>query len=459
MKHKHPLGPNLLNRILLPVTLALMLFSGAASATLPVAVNGSDLPSLAPMVEKVVPAVVNIATRGHIDVQNHPMQSDPLFQYFFRGMEPQRKETKSLGSGVVIDKDEGYIVTNHHVVEGADEITITLHNGQQYEAKVVGSDPEADVAVVKVEGDNLDALQFADSDDLRVGDFVVAVGNPFGLGQTVTSGIISALGRTGLGIEGYENFIQTDASINPGNSGGALVNLRGELVGLNTAIIAAGGAGNVGIGFAIPINMVRQIVDQLIEFGEVRRGMLGVVMQNLTPDLANAFGLDLHQGVVISQVIEKSAAEKAGLKAGDVVLSIDGVPVKSASAMRNIVGMLRVGETMKVKVIRDNKELTLKATIQDADAQSVEGDRLNQRLAGATIEQTEKDGQVYLEVTKVERGSAAWNARLREGDIILSVNRRAVKNIEELRKVLGSADKQILLNVQRGRTALFILIQ
>ena len=459
MKHKHPQGPNLLNRILLPVSLALMLFSGTASATLPVAVNGSDLPSLAPMVAKVVPAVVNIATRGHVDVQNHPMQSDPLFQYFFRGMEPQRKETTSLGSGVVIDKDEGYIVTNHHVVEGADEITITLHNGKQYEAKVVGSDPEADVAVVKVEGNDLDALQFADSDDLRVGDFVVAVGNPFGLGQTVTSGIISALGRTGLGIEGYENFIQTDASINPGNSGGALVNLRGELIGLNTAIIAAGGAGNVGIGFAIPINMVRQIVDQLIEFGEVRRGMLGVVMQNLTPDLANAFGLDLHQGVVISQVIEKSAAEKAGLKAGDVVLSIDGVPVKSASAMRNIVGMLRVGETMKVKVIRDNKELTLKATIQDADAQSVEGDRLNQRLAGATIEQTEKDGQVYLEVTKVERGSAAWNARLREGDIILSVNRRAVKNIEELRKVLGSADKQILLNVQRGRTALFILIQ
>ena len=459
MTLKHPLNPTLLNRILLPLSLVILLFSVGAGATLPVAINGSEMPSLAPMVEKVVPAVVNIATRGHVDVQNHPMQSDPLFQHFFRGMEPQRKETKSLGSGVVIDKDEGYIVTNHHVVEGADEITITLHNGKQYEAKVVGSDPEADVAVVKVEGNDFDALPFADSDELRVGDFVVAVGNPFGLGQTVTSGIISALGRTGLGIEGYENFIQTDASINPGNSGGALVNLRGELIGLNTAIIAAGGAGNVGIGFAIPINMVRQIVDQLIEFGEVRRGMLGVVMQNLTPDLANAFGLDLHQGVVISQVIEKSAAEKAGLKAGDVVLSIDGVPVKSASAMRNIVGMLRVGETMKVKVIRDNKELNLKATIQDADAQSVEGDRLNQRLAGATIEQSDKEGQVSLVVTKVERGSAAWNARLREGDIILSVNRRAVRSIDELRKALDSADKQILLNVQRGRTALFILIQ
>lgn len=455
----------MLNRVLLPMslamTLAFSLHSGVVAAGLPLAVNGSELPSLAPMVDKVVPAVVNIATRGHIDAQNHPMMNDPLFQYFFRGMEPQQqsRETRSLGSGVVIDADEGYIVTNHHVVEGADEITIILHDGKQYEARVVGSDPEADIAVIKVEGKGLVELPFADSESLRVGDFVVAVGNPFGLGQTVTSGIVSALGRTGLGIEGYENFIQTDASINPGNSGGALVNLKGELVGMNTAIIAAGGNGNVGIGFAIPINMVRQIVDQLIEYGEVRRGMLGVVMQNLTPELAKAFGLDLHQGVVISQVIEKSAAEKAGLKAGDVVLSINDTAIKSASAMRNIVGLLRIGDKMAIKVIRDSKTLTLNAKLQEADTQAVEGTRLNERLAGATIEQTRKDGTVYLEVTAVERGSPAWNARLREGDIILSVNRKAVKNIDELRKLLNSSDKQILLNVQRGKTALFILIQ
>lgn len=456
----------MLRRMLLPLSLAIPLmfsFTSAAvhAAGLPLMLDGKELPSLAPMVDKVVPAVVNIATRGHIDAQKHPMANDPLFQYFFRGMEPQqqRRETRSLGSGVVIDASEGYIVTNHHVVEGADEIAITLHNGKQYDARVVGSDPEADIAVLKVDGKDLTALPFADSENLRVGDFVVAVGNPFGLGQTVTSGIVSALGRTGLGIEGYENFIQTDASINPGNSGGALVNLKGELVGMNTAIIAAGGAGNVGIGFAIPINMVRQIVDQLIEFGEVRRGMLGVVMQNLTPDLAKAFGLELDQGVVISQVIEKSAAEKAGLKAGDVVLSINETPIKSASSMRNIVGLMRIGDKMDIVVIRDNKKIDLQAKLKEADTQAVEGNRLNERLAGATIEQSKKDGTVYLEVTAVERGSPAWNARLREGDIILTVNRKPVKDLDALRKMLNSKDKQILLNVQRGKTALFILIQ
>ena len=292
-----------------------------------------------------------------------------------------------------------------------------------------------------------------------MGDFAVAIGNPFGLGQTVTSGIISALGRTGLGIEGYENFIQTDASINPGNSGGALVNLRGELIGINTAILAAGGSGNVGIGFAIPINMVRQIADQLIEYGEVRRGMLGVIMQNLTPDLARAFGLDRHQGVVISQVIEGTAAEDAGLKVGDVVISINGTPVKSASAMRNMVGLLRVGEEMSITVIREGKKKTMKAVIRDAKDSTVAGTRINQRLAGAVIEEKEKNGKTYLAVTEVQQGSAAWNAHLREGDIILSVNRIPVQTLEELQKVVGEQDAQILLNIQRGRTALFVLIQ
>ena len=455
----------MLKRILLPASLALSLLlsmgNGVAYAGLPLAVDGNELPSLAPMVAKVVPAVVNIATKSHIETENHPMSNDPLFQYFFRGMQPQmqRREVRSLGSGVIIDADKGYIVTNHHVVDGADSITVTLNNGEQYDAKVVGSDPEADVAVIKVKAKDLTALPMADSKKLRVGDFVVAVGNPFGLGQTVTSGIVSALGRTGLGIEGYENFIQTDASINPGNSGGALVNLKGEIVGMNTAIIAAGGQGNVGIGFAIPINMVHEIADQLIKYGEVRRGMLGVVMQNLTPDLAKAFGLDLSQGVVISQVIEKSAAEKAGLKAGDVVLSINGTPIKNASAMRNIVGLMRIGDKLDIKVIRDNKKLEMHATLQEADTQAVSGNRLNQRLAGAMLEQTKKDGENVLEVVKVDQGSPAWEASLRRGDIILSVNRRPVKSMDDLRKALSHADKQILLNVQRGKTALFILIQ
>ena len=299
----------------------------------------------------------------------------------------------------------------------------------------------------------------SDSDKLRVGDFAVAIGNPFGLGQTVTSGIVSALGRTGLGIEGYEDFIQTDASINPGNSGGALVNLNGELIGINTAIIAAGGHGNVGIGFAIPINMVRQIVDQLIEFGEVRRGMLGVIMQDLTPELSKAFGLKRHNGVVISKVIENSAAEEAGLKAGDVVISINGSPIKSSSAMRNVVGMLRVGEKMKMEVIRDNRRKIITAVIKDKEDEAVAGKKVHARLAGATIEQLNEAGDDYLIVAEVEQNSPAWNSSIRKGDIILSVNRIPVKTLEEFKKVVGNRDKQILLNIQRGRSALFILIQ
>jgi len=446
-----------------PLLLSMLipLLSAPAWSHVPTGEADNGMPTLAPVVEKTRPAVVNIATTGHIDVQKHPLLNDPFFKRFFEGYGdiPQRKETKSLGSGVVIDADKGYIVTNHHVVEGAQEIAITMHNGHHFKARLIGTDPEADVAVLQADIEGLQAIPFGDSDKLRVGDFAVAIGNPFGLGQTVTSGIVSALGRTGLGIEGYENFIQTDASINPGNSGGALVNLRGELIGINTAILAAGGSGNVGIGFAIPINMVRQIVEQLIEFGEVRRGMLGVIMQNLTPELSQAFGLDLHQGVVISQVIEDTAAEDAGLKVGDVVTSINGAPVKSASAMRNMVGLLRVGEEMSMTIIREGKKKTITAVIRDAKDLSVSGTRINQGLAGATIEEKEKGGKAYLTVTEVQEGSAAWQAHLREGDIILSVNRRPVQSLEEFQKLVGDKDPQILLNIQRGRTALFVLIQ
>lgn len=455
----------LLRPFLLSTTLFIAVFtsivSSAAMAAIPAYADGQPLPSLAPMIEKIRPAVVNIATRGSVDIQNHPLLNDPLFQRFFKGFEnmPQRKEVKSLGSGVIIDAAAGYIVTNHHVIDGADEISVTLHNGQQLEAKIVGSDSEADVAILKVKYDKLTDIPFSDSSKSRVGDFVVAIGNPFGLGQTVTSGIISALGRTGLGIEGYEDFIQTDASINPGNSGGALVNLRGELIGINTAILASSGAGNVGIGFAIPINMVRELTDQLIEYGEVRRGMLGVIMQNLTPELARAFGLDLHQGVVISQVVENSAASKAGLKAGDVVSAINGKPVKSASAMRNMVGLMRVGEKMDITVIREGDKTKLTAYIADEVEQSITGEKLNPKLAGAIIESRDENGDTYLAVSEVERGSAAWNARLRKGDLILSVNRAPVSTLGDLSKMVKLSDTQILFNVQRGQTALFILIQ
>ncbi len=454
---------SLVKPFLLSTVLIITAFTSNVFAAIPAYVEGKPLPSLAPMIEKTRPAVVNIATRGSVDMQNHPLLNDPLFRRFFKGFEnlPQRKEVKSLGSGVIIDADAGYIVTNHHVIEGADEIAVTLHDGQQLEAKVVGSDPEADVAILKVEQDKLKLthIPFADSSEIRVGDFAVAIGNPFGLGQTVTSGIISALGRTGLGIEGYEDFIQTDASINPGNSGGALVNLRGELIGINTAILASGGAGNVGIGFAIPINMVRELTDQLIEYGEVRRGMLGVIMQNLTPELARAFGLDMHQGVVISQVVDDSAADKAGLKAGDVVSEINGVTVKSASSMRNMVGLMRVGAKMDISVIRDGNKKILTAYIEDEVEQSLAGEKLNEKLAGAVIESHDDGGNNFLVVADVSRGSAAWNARLRKGDLILSVNRAPVKSLADMKKMVKTSDEQILFNVQRGQTALFILIQ
>jgi serine protease Do/serine protease DegQ len=415
--------------ILLTTTLILAAYASNAVAGLPYSVDGQELPSLAPMIEKTRPAVVNIATRGSVDMQKHPLLNDPLFRRFFKGFEdlPQRKEVKSLGSGVIIDADAGHIVTNFHVIDGADEISVTLHDGRQLEATLVGSDPEADVAILKVEHDGLVSVPFADSSSLRVGDFAVAIGNPFGLGQTVTSGIVSALGRSGLGIEGYEDFIQTDASINPGNSGGALVNLRGELIGINTAILASGGTGNVGIGFAIPINMVREITSQLIEYGEVRRGMLGVIMQNLTPDLARAFGLNVHQGVVISQVVENSAASKAGLKAGDV--------------------------------IADGKEKKLTAFIEDEVEQSIAGEKISPKLAGAEIESHDEGGNQYLVVSEVLRGSAAWNARLRKGDLIISVNRAPVKTLSDLKNAVNESDQQILFNVQRGQTALFILVE
>jgi serine protease Do/serine protease DegQ len=401
--------------ILLAMTLGLTVYTSHAVAELPYSVDGEELPSLAPMIEKTRPAVVNIATRGSVDIQKHPLLNDPLFRRFFKGFEnlPQRKEVKSLGSGVIIDAEAGHIVTNFHVIDGADEISVTLHDGQQLEATIVGSDPEADVAILKVTHEGLVSIPFADSSSLRVGDFAVAIGNPFGLGQTVTSGIVSALGRTGLGIEGYEDFIQTDASINPGNSGGALVNLRGELIGINTAILASSGTGNVGIGFAIPINMVRELTNQLIEYGEVRRGMLGVIMQNLTPDLARAFGLDVHQGVVISQVVENSAASKAGLQAGDVIADINGVSVKSASAMRNMVGLMRVGEKMDITVIRDGDEKKLTAYIEDEVEQSIAGEKISLKLSGAEIESHDEGDNQYLVVSEVLRGSSAWNARLR----------------------------------------------
>ena len=333
----------------------------AAIAALPVnwLSNDGKMPTLAPMLEQSKPAVVNIATQSHIRIQDNPLLNDPFFRRFFDipTQQPKHRTRQSLGSGVIFDAKKGLVLTNNHVIHRADEITVSLTDGRSFQAELVGSDPATDVALIKIPAEQLTALPLANSDKLRVGDFVVAIGNPFGLGQTVTSGIVSALGRSGLGIEGYENFIQTDASINPGNSGGALVNLRGELVGINTAIFSPGQkAGNIGIGFAIPSNMVKQITDQLIEYGEVRRAHLGVQMQDISEDLAKAFNIDSSSGAVVTRIVENSAADKAGLQVGDVITAVDGHKLMNADSLRNTVGLLMIDQTITLDIIRNGKK-------------------------------------------------------------------------------------------------------
>ena len=313
-------------------------------AALPMAVDGQQLPSLAPMLQIATPAVVNIATKTRTKLPRNPLLDDPFFRHFFDFPNTERERTtQSLGSGVIVNAEKGFVITNAHVIEAADEISITLRDGRDFNARLIGSDPQADIALVQIDADKLTELPWSDSDKLRVGDFVVAIGNPFGLGQTVTSGIVSALGRSGLDIEDFEDFIQTDASINPGNSGGALVDLNGNLVGINTAILGPSG-GNVGIGFAIPSNMVRQIMQHLLDFGEVRRGRLGITGQDLTPELSKAFGLNTTKGVVIIDVIPGSSAEKVGIKRGDIVVSVGSHKVRDAESIRNIMGLLLVGQ-------------------------------------------------------------------------------------------------------------------
>ncbi len=446
--------------------LGVAVLSSPANAALPATdSDGQQLPSLAPMLDKITPAVVNISTRGSMRAQQNPLMQDPFFRYFFDvPNQPQRRETQSLGSGVVVDAQQGYIVTNNHVIQHAEEITVTLRDGRSLNAKLVGTDPDADIAVIKVPSEKLLALPLADSEQLRVGDFVVAIGNPFGLGQTVTSGIVSALGRSGLGIEGYEDFIQTDASINPGNSGGALVNLRGQLIGINTAIIAPGG-GNVGIGFAIPMNMVRDIMDQLVKHGEVRRGRLGVLIQDMTPELASAFGIENNAGAVIAQVVAGSTADKAGVKVGDVVMTVNGREVRSSGDLRNRIGMLRIGEKVTLKLLRDGKPREIVATVAEAPQTKLAGKQIFSKLEGAMLGNVEelpsnaRGHQAGVVVLEVERNSAAARAGLRKGDIISNANRVPVTNLEDLKRAAKRSDQGILLNLVRGETALFLLVR
>jgi len=436
--------------------LAVGVFSPASARNiLPAFVEGQSLPSLAPMLEKTMPAVVNISTTKA--VRNNPMMNDPFFRYFFQIPNRPRQQRNSLGSGVIINAKKGYVVTNNHVIDQADKIQVTLRDGRQFDAKLLGADAEADVAVIKIPADGLKALKVADSSRLRVGDFVVAIGNPFGLGQTVTSGIVSALGRSGLGIEGYEDFIQTDASINPGNSGGALVNLRGEFIGMNTAILAPNG-GNVGIGFAIPANMVMTLVDALVEHGKVRRGRLGVTTQDLTSELVAAFGLKSRHGAVVSRVESDSAAAKAGLEPGDIITGVNGRSIKNSAQIRNMIGLMEVGDVVELEVIRGNEEKRIQAVIGKPKKQIIAGDTLHQRLAGTVLTNSPKGRVEGVMFEKIHTGSYAWHVGLRPGDIIVSANRYRVHNLEELAQVVRPASP-LLINIQRGGDAFFLVLK
>lgn len=437
-----------------------------AFASLPlVDSQGTALPSLAPMLKRVTPAVVNIATSGTVRIKENPLFNDPFFRHFFeQPSRPRHRKTQSLGSGVIVDAEKGYILTNNHVIDKADEIKVTLRNGETHEAKLIGTDPDSDVAVIQINAKSLTAIPLANSEEHQVGDFAIAIGNPFGLGQTVTSGIISAIERSGLGIEGYENFIQTDASINPGNSGGALVNLRGELIGINTAIFSKSG-GSQGIGFAIPANMASDIMQQLIKYGEVKRGRLGAQAQDLTPQLAEAFNIKFRRGAVVSHVEKGSPADRAGLQPGDIVTEINGKAVRDANLLRNHMGLLRIGQTVDMKVLRDNKMLTLKATVaeQDKSKETIKGEKLHAHLSGTELQNIQPSSKLYgriegVIISDVEAGSPAAQTGLRRGDIITSANRKNIKNIAEFQTAIAT-NKSLLINIRRGNGSLFLFLQ
>jgi Do/DeqQ family serine protease len=420
-------------------------------------------PSLAPLLEEATPAVVNIAVLSRAPAQENPLMRDPFFRHFFNlPPAPQQGPPRmSAGSGVIVDAERGYVLTNNHVVANASEIQVTLKDRRRFKAKLLGTDPATDVAVLEISAEKLVALPFGDSDALRVGDYVIAIGNPFGLGQTVTSGIVSALGRSGLNIEGYEDFIQTDASINPGNSGGALIDLRGRLVGINTAIIAPAG-GNVGIGFAVPSNMARSVMEQLIRHGEVRRGRLGVAVQDVTPDIADALNLDRSTGALISTVEPGSPADKAGLRPGDLVLEIGGRPVDGASDLRNQVGLVAVGERLDIVYQRDGRRLTTTARVGEGSATA--GGTSLARLPGAVLRNLEPGMPGYgrlkgVLVESLEQGSPAWRAGLRPGDVVVAVNRQEVTSVADVESIFARRPRAIALNVLRGDTMVFIVIQ
>jgi len=430
-----------------------------ASAALPMAVQGQPLPSLAPMLEKVLPAVVGVQVSG-----TQPPSTDvpPEFKFFFGQQDPEPNQGaqpfEGLGSGVIIDAAKSYVLTNNHVVNNADKITVQLNDGREYKAKLIGKDDQSDIAVIQlIDAKNLTQIAMADSDALQVGDFAVAVGNPFGLGQTVTSGIVSALGRSGLNLEGLENFIQTDASINRGNSGGALLNLKGELIGINTAIISSQG-GSVGIGFAIPVNMAKNLSHQLIEFGEVKRGLLGIRGSEMTPELAQAFKLDSQRGAFVNEVLPDSAAAKAGIKSGDVLITLQGKTLSSFAELRAKVGTAGPGVVMQLGLLREGKPMTVSVTLAQSPAVEVSIEKINPALQGVTLSDVDAKTGKGVQVDDVKKGTPAEQVGLEKDDVIIGVNREPIDNLAALRKILETKPDLIALSILRKGQNMYLLM-
>ncbi len=475
-----------MSALALSLGLALSPLSASAAETSSSASSTQQMPSLAPMLEKVMPSVVSINVEGSTTVNTPRMPRN--FQQFFGDNSPfcqdgspfqsspfcqgsgqgggapgdggQQQKFMALGSGVIIDAAKGYVVTNNHVVDNATTIKVQLSDGRKFDAKVVGKDPRSDIALIQIQDPkNLTAIKLADSDALRVGDYTVAIGNPFGLGETVTSGIVSALGRSGLNVENYENFIQTDAAINRGNSGGALVNLNGELIGLNTAILAPDG-GNIGIGFAIPSNMVKNLSKQMIEFGQVKRGELGIMGTELNSELAKAMKVDAQRGAFISQVMPKSAAEKAGIKAGDVILSMNGKPISSFASFRADIGTMPIGTKVTLGLLREGKPVNVDVTIeQSTQTPKIESGNIYKGIEGAELSNGSAGDQKGVKVDEVKAGSTAARIGLKKGDVILGVNQQKVTNLGELRKILDTKPNVLALDIQRGDTSIYLLAQ
>ena len=471
-----------MSALALSLGLALSPLTATAAETASSAATAQQMPSLAPMLEKVMPSVVSINVEGSTTVNTPRMPRN--FQQFFGDNSPfcqdgspfqsspfcqgggagddgqgggQQQKFMALGSGVIIDAAKGYVVTNNHVVDNASTIKVQLSDGRKFDAKVVGKDPRSDIALIQIQDPkNLTAIKIADSDALRVGDYTVAIGNPFGLGETVTSGIVSALGRSGLNAENYENFIQTDAAINRGNSGGALVNLNGELIGINTAILAPDG-GNIGIGFAIPSNMVKNLTAQMVQYGQVKRGELVIMGTELNSELAKAMKVDAQRGAFVSQVMPNSSAAKAGIKAGDVITSLNGKPISSFAALRAEVGSMPIGSKVTLGLLRDGKPVNVSLELQQSSQNQVDSSTIFSGIEGAEMSNKGQDKGVV--VNNVKANSPAARIGLKKGDVIMGANQQPVKNIAELRKILDSKPSVLALNIQRGDTSIYLLMQ